>query len=273
MEFTMDSLGEYLKKEREKKGITIKEASRITRIGKAYIQAIEDGNFSIQSPVFIKGFLKSYAEFLGVDCTDILEKYNEILNEKNGQAATEKGFELEPVRNRSRYLIPSVLALALITVIYILTTSEKPDRTPAQVQKTAKVDVPQQKPVLSNTTAYSAPLAIMTTSQTKIFKPITSSPPVSSKLTVQNVQPAGKPEKQHTLIITARELTWLRVTVDHNKPVEVLLREGESATWFADSKIMVVAGNAGVVDLTFNGKPLEKLGPSGKVVTKIFPEQ
>lgn len=68
----------------------------------------------------------------------------------------------------------------------------------------------------------------------------------------------------------ARELTWLRVTVDNNNPLELLLKEGESATLFADTKIKVVAGNAGGIDLTFDGKPLEKLGPSGKVATKTF---
>jgi len=274
----MDGLGEYLKKEREKKGITLEEASKVTRIRKAYLLSIEDGNIGMQSPVFIKGFVKSYAEFLGLDSADVIEKYNDILNEKDGQVGVEKGFELEPVSTtRSRHLIPAVLVLALITVVYILTTSEKPDTTPVQVQKTSKVDVPEQKPVLSNTTAYQTPLAIITTSQTHTFEPITTSAgtPVSPsppKPDVQTVQTPEKPEKQHSLIATARELTWLQVTVDNNDPAEVLLRKGESTRWFAVSKITVVVGNAGGVDLTYNGKLLESLGPSRKVVTKIFPE-
>ncbi|MBM2837888.1 MAG: uncharacterized protein HW415_513 [Deltaproteobacteria bacterium] len=276
----MDGLGEYLKKEREKKGITLEEASKVTRIRKAYLLSIEDGNIGMQSPVFIKGFLKSYAEFLGIDSTVVIEKYNDILNEKEGQVGVEKGFELEPVSTRRRYLLPAALAMALITAIYILTTSEKPDTTPPQVQKTSKVDVPEQKPVLSNTTAYQTPLAIITTPQTQIFKPITTSTatpaiPVSPsppKPPVQTVKIPEKPEKQHSLIATARELTWLQVTVDNNDPAEVLLREGESTRWFADGKITVVVGNAGGVNLTYNGKLLESLGPSGKVVTKMFPE-
>lgn len=269
----MDGLGEYLKKEREKKGITLEEASKVTRIRKAYLLSIEDGDIGMQSPVFIKGFLKSYAEFLGLDSADVIEKYNDILNKKEGQVGVEKGFELEPVRTRSKHLIPAVLVLALVTVIYIQTTSEKPDTTPAQVQKTSEVDVPEQKPVLSNTTDYQTPLAMITTSQTQILKPIITdiaTPP--PKPPVPAVQTPEKPEKQHSLIATARELTWLQVTVDNNDPAEVLLKEGESARWFADSKITVVVGNAGGVDLTYNGKLLESLGPSGKVVTKIFPE-
>lgn len=254
----MDGLGEYLKKEREKKGITLEEASKVTRIRKAYLLAIEDDNIGMQSPVFIKGFLKSYAEFLGLDSADVIEKYNDILSEKKDQVGVEKGFELEPVvSTRSKYLIPGVLVLALVTLIYILTTPEKPDTTPAQVQKTSETDLPEQKPDLSNTIPDTPDI------------PASPSPP---KPDVQAVQTPEKPERQHSLIATARELTWLQVTVDNNDPAEVLLREGESTRWFADSKITVVVGNAGGVDLTYNGRLLESLGPSGKVVTKMFPE-
>ncbi|MEK6726643.1 MAG: RodZ domain-containing protein [Deltaproteobacteria bacterium] len=269
----MDGLGEYLKKEREKKGITLEEASKVTRIRKAYLLSIEDGDIGIQSPVFIKGFLKSYAEFLGLDSADVIEKYNYILNEKKDQAGVEKGFELEPVSNRRRYLLPAGLVVALIAAIYILTTSENPDATPAEVQKTAEVGVLHQEPVIPNTTA---PIAVITPSEKELLKPMTDTAapasPLPPKPYVQIVQTPEKPEKQHSLIATARELTWLQVTVDNNDPAEVLLREGESTRWLADSKITIVVGNAGGVDLTYNGKLLESLGPSGKVVTKIFPE-
>lgn len=272
----MNNLGEYLKKERGKKGVTLEEVSKITRIRKACLQEIEDGNIEVQSPVFIKGFLKSYAEFLGLDGQEILERYNDILNEKKAKAGEEKGFELEPVSNRRRYLIPALLFLSLITATYLLTSSGRSDRAPAQQQKIEKLAIPEQKPVLSNTTAYRTPLAIITTSQTKTFKPITASAtpasPSTIKPAVPTVQKTKQTEKQHTLIVTARELTWLRVTVDNNNPVEVLLKEGEGTSWFADSSITVIVGNAGGVNLTFNGKPVESLGPSGKVVTKIFPE-
>ena len=257
-EYTMDGLGEYLKKEREKKGITLEEAAKVTRIRKVYLLAIEDGDIGMQSPVFIKGFLKSYAEFLGLDSADVIEKYNYILNGKKDQVGVEKGFELEPVSTtRRRHLIPAVLVLALVTAIYLLTTSEKPDTTPAEVQESSNVDLPEQKPVLSNTTAVT---------------PTTPATPSLPKPDVQTVQTPEKPEKQHSLIAKARELTWIQVTVDDNDPAEVLLREGESTRWFADNKITVVVGNAGGVDLTYNGKLLESLGPSGKVVTKMFPE-
>lgn len=271
----MNDLGKYLKNEREKKGITLEDASKITRIRKTYLQDLEDGNIGMQSPVFIKGFLRSYAEFLGLDSDDVVEKYNDALNEKKVQAEVEKGFELEPVSNRRRFILPAALAAAL-AAIYIMTTSEKPDTTEPQVQQAAKAVLPDQKPVLSNTTSYSAPLTVMTTSQTKIFKPITATAtptsPQTPGPTASTAQKTKQTEKQYTLSVKAREVTWLRVTIDNNDPVEVLLREGEGTSWSADGKITVVAGNAGGVDLRFNGKPVGSLGASGKVVTKIFPE-
>ncbi|MEK7850641.1 MAG: helix-turn-helix domain-containing protein, partial [Deltaproteobacteria bacterium] len=59
--FSTDNLGEYIKREREKKGITLEEAARTTRIRKVYLQAIEDGDFNIQPSIFMKGFIKSYS--------------------------------------------------------------------------------------------------------------------------------------------------------------------------------------------------------------------
>lgn len=273
----MDNLGEYLRKEREKKGITIEEASMVTRIGKTYLKAIEEGNFSQQSPVFMKGFIKSYCKYLGIDNTEILLRFTEIQNERVDQAGVEKGFELEPVGNKNRYIIPTVAALSVIALLFLLTTSKRSDMPPPQVKMTAKTDASQQKNVMQNNTSNPSTLAPRTTIQAKIFKPISTmqQTPVNLKPAKAEIKPApipaAKTKKEYTLTITAKELTWLKITVDERNPVEVLLREGEKVTWTADNKITILAGNAGGVELDLNGKSLGSLGPTGKVATKIIP--
>lgn len=272
----MINLGEYLKKEREKKGITLEDASKVTRVRKAYLQSIEDGNFEIQPPVFIRGFLKSYADLLGLNSIDIIEKYNETLNVKEGKATAEKGFELEAVSNHSKYVFPLVLSLALVILIFILTTTDKPDTTPSENHKTEEVSVSQQKPLMSSTTGITSSDATITTSQIKPFNsvssPITSISVPIQENTVKSVQMPERSEKRHSLTAVSREITWLQVTIDDNDPVEVLLQAGESTSWLAKNKIAIIVGNAGGVDLTFNGKPVESLGPSRKVVSRTFPQ-
>src|SRR3989304_4834217 len=131
----MENLGEYIKKEREKKGITLEEAAKATRIRKTYLQAIEGGDFSIQSPVFMKGFLRSYAEFIGLDSTDIIGRYKGILEERQGKGKTEE-HKLEPVRSSRKYAVTAVITLSLIAVIVVayIFTAKEPDVAPPLIK-------------------------------------------------------------------------------------------------------------------------------------------
>jgi cytoskeleton protein RodZ len=77
--------------------------------------------------------------------------------------------------------------------------------------------------------------------------------------------------KTHTLVANAKDTVWLRVGVDREEPVEVLLKQGERFTWKASENISVIVGNAGGVTLTYDGKDFSGLGASGEVVGLKFP--
>ena len=268
----MENLGEYIKKEREKKGITLEEAAKATRIRKTYLQAIEGGDFSIQSPVFMKGFLRSYAEFIGLDSTDIIGRYKGILEERQGKGKTEE-HKLEPVRSSRKYAVTAVITLSLIAVIVVayIFTAKEPDVAPPLIKPSQEGKLEQQEAAMVNTTT----LGIITSVREKLFQPLTTSalpatgPPKPAALSVQTSE---RPGKKYTLSVTAKELTWLRITVDEKNPVEVLLKSGETVSWSADRKFVITAGNAAGIDLTLNGKSLESLGESGQVVTKTLTE-
>ena len=272
----MNNVGEYLKKEREKQGITIDEAAKVTRIRKAYLQAIEDGNFDMQSPVFIKGFLKSYSQFLGLDADVVLERYSggTAIEKEVKPAVAEEEKKQKPAPSYNKYVLPAIVALSLVTLIIMISiVNRKTEMAPKSAPlKEAKV-APREP--MANATSHVLPVPV----KEKPFHPLTTlvapktKPPVA--VSIPPIKPAQAPEKplkKYTLVVTARELTWLRVTVDSSNPVEVLMKNGEVTTWFADNKITLVAGNAGGIELNLNGKPLERLGPSGKVVTKVFSE-
>lgn len=276
----MDTLGEYLKREREGRGITLEEAAKTTKIRKTYLQAIEDGNFNIESPVFMKGFLKSYAQFLGLNITDILERYDrEIHPEKAGEVKEEIKKPTPPVKY-GRYLIAGILILSLLVIIAVTSLFKSKEPAPIEIKPAPQPQIFKETTAMANRTTH----AMLTTAREKLFKPMTTIvvpiKPVMKTLTTPAlpVKPivmahtTEKPGKKYTLVISAKEITWLRITVDNGSPKEVLLKKGESATWSADQKITVVAGNAGGVDLTLNGKRLGSLGEPGKVASKVLPE-
>lgn len=275
MEFTMENLGEYLKSERERKGVTLEEASKVTKIRKTYLQAIEDGNFEMQSPIFMRGFLKSYAAFLGLDGTDLLERYKQTLPENAVESETETK-EPETGKDFSRYTVPITaifLIIVVIAIAAIIKLREQPYVT-SNNSKPPTANTQADKPEVKTAKSTIQPI-LTTATKGRVFKPLTTSKIRQTAYAAKSHTPAQKnesSEKRQTLLIAARELTWLRIAIDDQNPFEVLLKEGETATWTGSKKFLILSGNAGGIDITFNGKQLESFGPHGKVVTKVLQE-
>ena len=72
----MSSLGPYLRELRERRGISLDEISRTTRVGRPYLEALEAGDFArLPSPVFTRGFVLAYCQALGVPADEALAHY------------------------------------------------------------------------------------------------------------------------------------------------------------------------------------------------------
>lgn len=72
----MRELGEYLRREREARGISLDEIQEITKIRVRYLEAIERGEFAdIPGETYVRGFLRNYARAVGLDGQAVLERY------------------------------------------------------------------------------------------------------------------------------------------------------------------------------------------------------
>ena len=75
----MIEIGERLKSAREEKGMSIEKIEEITKIRSKYLISIEAGDFTIiPEEVYLKGFIKNYAECVGLDGSAIIREYNEL---------------------------------------------------------------------------------------------------------------------------------------------------------------------------------------------------
>jgi cytoskeletal protein RodZ len=75
-----NSLGNFLQQERLKKNVSIEDVAEATCIHIATLRAIEAGDREkIPAEVFARGFVKLYAEYLGLDTQDVLNRYNSEL--------------------------------------------------------------------------------------------------------------------------------------------------------------------------------------------------
>jgi len=75
-----ESFGSYLKREREFRKISIEDICRETRISPSIIESLETDKSDNSSTVtFVKGYLKAYADHVGLDVEDVLLRYQQWL--------------------------------------------------------------------------------------------------------------------------------------------------------------------------------------------------
>lgn len=122
-----EALGEKLKSIRQERNLTLREIADRTRIPLSNLEAIEAGNPErLPAPVFVKGFLRSYAIELGLDHTDVINEYKTFGAEPEAEnvevpvAARRPQFnELPKVFTVMRKILPLALgAVVVFLVIY-----------------------------------------------------------------------------------------------------------------------------------------------------------
>ncbi|HET6461388.1 MAG TPA: RodZ domain-containing protein [Syntrophales bacterium] len=282
-----------LKSIRESKGLTLKDIFECTRISVANLAAIEMGHFHLlPSPVFTKSFIKTYAKTLGIESDVILARYAQYLETLN-PASRDVKIKETPKYMRSFYKFSLWGLLAIITiglVTFSLSTYETligvvNDRTSEQenkafslktndaIEKIPKSETPDQANVATGNKAgdaQSIPVA-----QTQLAVPEEQEKQnAKQEDTVSAVidRKQGHTAETYQIIMAARELTWLRVNTDNKPPYEVLLQPGEKIERYASHLVVIDIGNAGGIDITFQGKSLGNLGERGQVVHLKLPQ-
>lgn len=109
-------LGAKLREAREMKGVTLAQAEKATRIRLKYLEALEaDNSEELPEPVFVKGFLRNYALYLGLDAPDVLDIWRAEHGIKKEVADVHS--EIEPLRTPSR-VTPALLTVILALVVF-----------------------------------------------------------------------------------------------------------------------------------------------------------
>jgi cytoskeletal protein RodZ len=260
-------VGDILKKRREELGRDLRDISDILKIKCDYLRSIEDEAFDkLPEPVYVRGYIREYAEFLNIDTETVLNAYTQQVLApvtENKTAAEGEAPQVKKTRTR-RYAIPFLLVLfALITLFLFSPLS------PLQHDTSSP---PSKKDEISRSVAESAP-------ETPLSEAETITPSMNSVLEESPQPPAG-PQKDllpvmdtpHVLEITADDITWLAITIDEAAPREVTMNPGETLKVNANKNIHLKIGNAGGVKLVFDGKEIGKLGQKGEVITMNLPE-
>ncbi len=80
----VQGLGQLLSETRERKGATIADAQQATKIRQSFLQALENENYGVLPPPFyIRGFIKTYALFLGLDPRETVQIFDQMLENES----------------------------------------------------------------------------------------------------------------------------------------------------------------------------------------------
>jgi cytoskeleton protein RodZ len=122
-----ESLGEYLKRERELRQISLEEVAEGTKIAIYRLRAMEADRWEkLPAEIFVKGFIKSYAEFIGLVPEDVILRYQEIhAADESLDGPTEPAYKplfnyVNKVSLFNRDLISAAAALFLILLLLVL---------------------------------------------------------------------------------------------------------------------------------------------------------
>ena len=241
----MSAIGMTLKEARNKKAVSLEDVHAKTKIHPRVLQLLEDEKFDkLPSPLFVKSFLKAYAEFLEINPQELLQTY-----EKEGQKepeqvlfikSTAQRVNLSPRFDKKLLVIPGILA-AVFLILFVL--------------------VGMFKAVGGWISKAKTPASVHKTTVSKTSRSPSASPKIVSSEWLYQVSQGDFPKLNEKtplqLKIHAQNDVWLRVTCDGKVLFESILKKGANETWEAEKAIELWTGNASNMQLSINGTALK----------------
>lgn len=252
--------GEVLRQRREELNRSIVEVSEILKIRPEFITALENDLFDkLPVAVYARGYIRMYAEYLGLDPRPLMEVYAQHLSQPSPTA-------IMPISS-SKKKSPFVFNLLIVLVIAAIFAGLVLLRSQHGSHETVSRET-ASAPAVRPAETVPAPAVESSAEQGQA---VGSSPlPVSEG---EAPRAAVAALSEHALRLEAVEITWLLVKFSDDRSEEVLLRPGETKAWTFTDSAAIKIGNAGGVKIQFDGKDLGTPGVSGQVVTLQFPPQ
>jgi cytoskeletal protein RodZ len=256
----MAALGEEFRSAREARGLTVAEVAERLHIRSFYLAAIEDEDWTaIGAPVYVRGFMRTYARFLGIDAESAVARLGSLANPASAPSeaagvtrrAQPPGDLASPTDESSERRGLSPLAIITIVVAVLVVAflgyqvfgvKPAPNAVPIAVASVGD----------GNLASSPANPVAATSKDTSAASPASTSSPTIPV---------------HGLGVHLSADSWLRIVVDGKPMMEGLYPAG-TTRMFDGRSIVVRAGNAGGLELSANGRSLGKLGGNGDVVER-----
>ena len=293
----MGSFGERMQREREMRGITLEEIAESTKIGTRSLRALEGEDFDkLPGGIFNKGFVRAYAKYLGIDeeqaVTDFMAAYGDHQQQQPQPPQPEESKLEDESAPASLNLLAvggaiAVLALFLVIWGFHDRISGAAGRISHRLRHSQATQAPSSvaaapspavvnPPTQTDTAASADPAhSVAGSTMPAAAAALPGADPATTKPATAAATPAKAPPelaaatgKEFVLLVRARQDAWVKIKADDELLMEGTLK-GEK-TIHAKQKVVVTTGNAGAIELSFNGEPQAALGDDNQVKTVVF---
>jgi len=242
----LSEIGGYLRKLRQHQDVSLEDVASKTLIPVRTLAAIEAGDLKrLPEPVYVQGFIKRYAEAIGVDGTEFANAFPTHIHPRTSRSSWRGRVEAQ-LRPVHLYLLYTLLVVGAVSGLsYLLNRSTGQPTRYASTSQTVGSPTPVGE-------VYGPPAPQQRMAPGSTAKPTVSDKPVRVSLTVKGQQ------------------SWLRVLVDGKTEFEGMLPQGAQRTWSGHDQVTVRAGDAGAIEVSYNESQPRPLGQPGDVQERTF---
>lgn len=267
------SPGAILRRCREFHGITLEEAADTTKIGVTHLKALEEDRIhDFANKAYLKGFLRIYATYLGLNSDDVARMYEKLFGDQseNIDSARTKKAASHP---RPRIFSLKKLAFPAFFLLLIIITATFFKRPPAPVarqqpQPVAAVAVsPEQNMSTAAVQKMQSSVQISTRAPEIFTRPVKPETKAIEQLIPEITPPEkseGEQKRGFILKIRATQNGTLSAAVDDSGSELYELAAGDIIEWKAEKKVVLETSNSSSIDVEVDGKPHKLPAVPGK---------
>ena len=251
MQNESSSFGDWLRRQREMREISLRDIADRTKISLRYLEAMEADRFDLlPAAVFAKGFLREYARYVGLSPDDVVNHYLSVNHPEEQESGGKDDNKVRskpkavdpgqpPVRRNWSYgLLLAIIGLVLLVLVGVaaMLMGRRHEQSGSARQTPPSIVVPPA--------------------------------PAPKPAAVPAAPPQPSAPLQVTLDFT--QDCWVEAVIDSKNRSSELRVQGESLQLEAEKSILLTLGNAGAVEVQVNGYPLDLGKQKGDVVHDLL---
>jgi len=236
----MITFGQDLKRERELRGISLKEIADFSKINLRFLKALEDNRLDIlPGKFFTRGIIRTYAKYLGLEEEKVLNQYYETIqyqDKKNKGKVSKKESPPETSKKKRKLISFSIFVIfvlvILLSLFFLLQKKKGSSLDITSLPKSAITLMPEEMP-----------------------------PPIPE------TRKEGMKELHLKLIF--HQETWIQVYSDGKIELDERMSSGQQAEIRASENLLINVRNAGGVTYYINNRQGKPFGKSGENINYI----